>query len=136
MSSKDNNSKLSFKCNENKSGKFELVGDETTVDTTATTSSSNEDFKYNVAADAAAGDLSNDQVKYCYVCKDIGYPHEAIEIQKVNGRLRNDGTFEATSWTLKDYYTGEPHQHKSRKQGEQQEQKETGHYLGWDLGRC
>lgn len=41
---------------------------------------------------AASGDLPNDKVPNCYTCKKHGHPHEAITFEKVNGRLRNDGT--------------------------------------------
>ena len=74
----------------------------------------NEDFNGWVAADAAAGDLPNDKVKHCYVCADRGFPHEAIEIHKINGRLRNDGTYDVQGHEVRDHYTGRPHQHKQR----------------------
>jgi hypothetical protein len=62
----------------------------------------------------AAGDLPNDKVKHCYVCADRGFPHEAIEIHKINGRLRNDGTYDVQGHEVRDHYTGRPHQHKQR----------------------
>jgi hypothetical protein len=72
-------------------------------------------------AEAAAGDLANEKVKHCYVCADRGYPHEAVEIHKTNGRLRNDGTYDIKGHEIRDYYTGRPHQHKER------------YFLGFDL---
>ena len=48
------------------------------------------------------------------VCADRGFPHEAIEIHKINGRLRNDGTYDVQGHEVRDHYTGRPHQHKQR----------------------
>jgi hypothetical protein len=64
---------------------------------------------------AAAGDKDNDKVRHCYTCKKNGYPHEAIEFVKIQGRILNDGTNEVGGWKLKDYFTGRPHQHKTTK---------------------
>jgi hypothetical protein len=47
---------------------------------------------------AASGDLPNDQVKTCYVCKRNGYPHEAISLEKIIGRTLSNGTNEAIGW--------------------------------------
>jgi hypothetical protein len=54
---------------------------------------------------AAAGDLPNDKVPNCHTCKKHGHPHEAVTFEKVNGRLRNDGTYETAYWKLRDYFT-------------------------------
>jgi hypothetical protein len=98
----------------------------------------NEDFNFKglFAADAAAGDLPNEKVKHCYVCADRGYPHEPIEIHKINGRLRHDGTHDTQGHEIRDYYTGMLHQHKQRKQQRQdqdQQKSQKPYYLGWNL---
>jgi hypothetical protein len=64
---------------------------------------------------AAAGDKSNDKVRFCYVCRDSGYPHEAIDFQKIPGRMLGNGTHETAGWILKDYTTGNRHVHKQRR---------------------
>jgi hypothetical protein len=63
----------------------------------------------------AAGDKSNEQITCCRICARNGWPREPIDFQKVKGRLRSDGTFQAASWKLKDYFTGRQHQHKQRR---------------------
>ncbi|MGB8033879.1 MAG: hypothetical protein WCF03_08670 [Nitrososphaeraceae archaeon] len=67
---------------------------------------------------AAAGDLPNEKVPNCHTCKKQGHPHEAVTFEKVNGRLCNDGTYEAAYWKLRDYFTGRPHQHKQQRRSE------------------
>lgn len=64
---------------------------------------------------AAAGDKSNDNVRFCYVCRDRGYSHEAIDFQKILGRIFGDGTRETAGWILKDYSTGNKHVYKQRR---------------------
>lgn len=63
-----------------------------------------------------AGDLNNDQLKFCYVCKDRGFPHEVIDFKKqVTGRhvRSDDGSLEVNKqWILTDYFTGRIHQHR------------------------
>jgi hypothetical protein len=86
---------------------------------------------YLLAAETAAGDLPNDKVKNCHVCKDHGLPHESIEIHKVNGRLRSDGTYDVRRYDLIDYYTGRQHQYKQ--QYDQRAQGGGGYYKEWDL---
>jgi hypothetical protein len=66
---------------------------------------------------AAAGDVNNDQIKRCRICKDNGWPREGIEFQKVNGRCRSDGTNDIKKWIVKDYFTGQIHQHKQPIEG-------------------
>jgi hypothetical protein len=61
---------------------------------------------------AAAGDVNNEHIKRCYICKDNGWPREAIEFQKVNGRVKSDGTNEVKAWIIRDYFTGHIHEHK------------------------
>jgi hypothetical protein len=78
---------------------------------------------YNHVAEAAVGDLANEKIKHCYLCKDHGHPHEVIEIHKINGRLRNDRTYDVQGHDIRDYYTGSPHQHWER------------YYLGWNMER-
>jgi hypothetical protein len=63
----------------------------------------------------ASGDLHNDEVRFCYTCRNRGWPHEAIEFEKINGRLRNDGSYEALGWRLRNYFDGREHQHKQRR---------------------
>jgi hypothetical protein len=93
------------------------------------TTESQSDKDYLAAADAAAGDLDNEKVRFCYTCKNKGYPHEAITLEKVNGRVLSDGKNEVVEWKLKDYFTGRHHQHKQQ----QQQYGEERHYLGRDL---
>jgi hypothetical protein len=64
---------------------------------------------------AAAGDKSNDKVRFCYVCRDRGYPHEAVDFQKIPGRMLGDGKRETVGWIVKDYITGNMHVHKQRR---------------------
>ena len=75
---------------------------------------------YYVAADDAAGDLSNDQVKKCYTWKKRGYPNEPIKIQKIFGRVLSDGSNAIIDYKLVDYIKDTPHQHRERKQQEVQ----------------
>jgi hypothetical protein len=64
---------------------------------------------------AAAGDVNNEHIKRCYICKDNGWPREAIEFQKVDGRVKSDGTNEVKAWIIRDYFTGRIHEHKERR---------------------
>jgi hypothetical protein len=85
--------------------------------------------KEKVLHGAAVGELPNDQVKKCYVCRDRGFPNEPIKIQKELGRALSDGTNEIVHYKLVDYITDRPHQHKEPKQ----QQQEGRYYKGWDL---
>jgi hypothetical protein len=67
-------------------------------------------------ANAAAGDLPNGRVKFCYTCKNRGYPHEAIEFENIPGRLRADGTNEVAGWQLRNYFDGLLHEHRPRRE--------------------
>lgn len=102
---------------------------------TDNSAAASEDFTFYRVAEAAAGDLPNEKVKQCYVCADRGYPHESIEIHKINGRLLNDGTYDAKGYEIREYYTGRPHHHKEPKQHQDQQSQER-HYLGWDFEAC
>ena len=70
---------------------------------------------------AAVGELPNDKVKTCNVCRDRGYPHEPIKIEKEYGRVLSNGTNEVKAYRLINYYNDTPHEHKPR------------YYLGFDL---
>ncbi len=61
-----------------------------------------------------AGDPSNDRITTCNICRNNGFPHEAIEFEKVNGRVLSDGTHEVASWKLRDYFTGRKHEHRQK----------------------
>jgi hypothetical protein len=65
---------------------------------------------------AAAGDLPNERVKVCYTCRNRGHPHEAIILEKIDGRLLTNGTYEAVGWRLRNYFDSRLHQHKPRKE--------------------
>lgn len=65
---------------------------------------------------AAGGDVSNDKIKICYICKDNGWPHEAIAFERVLGRVLSDGHNETRGWIVRDYFTGQIHRHRSNKQ--------------------
>jgi hypothetical protein len=80
---------------------------------------------------AAAGDLSNDKVPYCCICKKQGYPHEPVKIQKIVGKVLSDGANEVLGYKLVDYITDRPHQHREPKKKQQQGQGR--YYMGWDL---
>src|SRR5215212_8122183 len=87
-------------------------------------------------AEAAAGGKNNNDITTCRVCASNGWPHEPIDFGKVNGKIRGYGTYEAAYWKLKDYYAGEPHEHKpkERKQEQEQDQQSSGrYYMGFDL---
>ena len=64
----------------------------------------------------AGGDLSNDKIKICYICKDNGWPHEAIAFERVLGRVLSDGRNETKGWIVRDYFTGQIHHHRSNRQ--------------------
>jgi hypothetical protein len=68
--------------------------------------------KHYHVAEAAAGDKSNDDVTRCRICASNGWPHEPIDFEKIPGRMLADGTLETADWKLKNYYSGEPHEHK------------------------
>lgn len=76
-------------------------------------SQADEDFKGLFAADAAAGDKNNDQIKTCLICAENGFPHEPILFEKVPGRILADGTNETKSYRVLDYVTNEKHEHKN-----------------------
>jgi hypothetical protein len=65
---------------------------------------------------AAAGDVSNDRIKTCYICKNNGWPHEAIAFERVLGRVLSDGYNETRGWIVRDYFTGQVHCHRSCRQ--------------------
>ncbi|MGA7899607.1 MAG: hypothetical protein WA395_05645 [Nitrososphaeraceae archaeon] len=65
---------------------------------------------------AAAGDLANEKVKICRICKDNGWPHEAITFERVLGRVLSDGHNETKGWIVRDYFTGQIHLHRCNKQ--------------------
>jgi hypothetical protein len=65
---------------------------------------------------AAAGDTPNEKIKRCYVCKNSGWPHEAIAFERVLGRVLSDGNNETKGWIIRDYFTGQIHRHRSNKQ--------------------
>ena len=64
---------------------------------------------------AAAGDRNNDKITTCNICRQNGFPREAIEFQKVNGRIRSDGTNEVKQWIVRNYFDGNTHEHKERR---------------------
>jgi hypothetical protein len=61
---------------------------------------------------AAAGDLNNDKIKCCNICRTNGWPHEPVTFTKVPGRTLSDGTNEVKKWTVTNYYDGRQHSHK------------------------
>jgi hypothetical protein len=61
---------------------------------------------------AAAGDLNNDKITCCKICRSNGWPHEPIQFEKVPGRVLSDGTNEVARWHVKNYYDGRPHSHR------------------------
>lgn len=61
---------------------------------------------------AAVGDKNNERITNCRICRENGFPHEPIDFEKIPGRMLSDGTRETAGWRLKNYYNGEPHQHK------------------------
>jgi hypothetical protein len=65
---------------------------------------------------AAAGDLPNEKIKICYICKNNGWSHEAITFERVLGRVLSDGHNETKGWIVRDYFTGQIHRHRSNKQ--------------------
>lgn len=73
-----------------------------------------EDF---MVKNAAAGDISNDKIKRCYICRNNGWPHEPITFEKILGRVLSDGSNETRGWIVRDYFTGQIHHHRSNKQG-------------------
>ena len=66
---------------------------------------------------AAAGDKPNDKIVPCRICKFNGFPHEPISFSKVNGRVLSDGTNEVKKWIVKDYFSGNIHEHKRSSRG-------------------
>lgn len=65
---------------------------------------------------AASGNISNDRIKTCYICKDNGWSHEVITFERVLGRILSDGHNETKGWIVRDYFTGQIHRHRSNKQ--------------------
>jgi hypothetical protein len=83
----------------------------------------NKDFSTEIEQHAATiGNLPNEQIKTCRICKVEGFPHEPIIIEKVPGRVLADGRNEIERYELKDYATELPHKHKYSR-----------YYKGWDL---
>jgi hypothetical protein len=72
-------------------------------------------FESFVLNNAATGDISNDRIKTCYICKNNGWPHEAITFEKILGRVLSDGSNEIRGWTIRDYFTGQIHRHRGNK---------------------
>ena len=68
-----------------------------------------------VLKNAASSNIFNDRIKTCDVCKNNGYPHEAIMFEKVLGRVLSHGSYETKSWIIRDYFTGQIHCHRSSK---------------------
>ncbi|MPZ05864.1 MAG: hypothetical protein GEU26_05495 [Nitrososphaeraceae archaeon] len=64
--------------------------------------------KYYLPQRIGPGALGNDQVKKCFTCRNNGFINESITFKK-----RPDG-----SWLLVDYYSGQPHEHRQRKESE------------------
>ena len=64
---------------------------------------------------AAAGDRNNDKIITCNICRNNGFPREAIDFQKVSGRVLSDGTNEVKGWVIRDYFSGNKHVHKQRR---------------------
>jgi len=62
---------------------------------------------------AAVGDLPNEKIKFCYICKNNGWPHEAITFERVLGKELSDGHNETTGWIVRDYFSGQVHSHRS-----------------------
>jgi hypothetical protein len=61
---------------------------------------------------AAAGDVNNEKLKTCFICKNNGWPREAISFERINGRCRSDGTNEVKGWIIREYFTGREHAHR------------------------
>jgi hypothetical protein len=74
--------------------------------------------KTNNLRSAAAGDLNNDRIKCCDVCKTNGWPREPIMFEKIPGRVLGDGTNETKSWQVRDYFTGFEHIHKQKERAD------------------
>jgi hypothetical protein len=64
---------------------------------------------------AAVGDKNNEQITTCKICAKNAWPHEPIDFQRILGRMFADGTRETAGWRLKNYYNGQPHEHKLRR---------------------
>jgi hypothetical protein len=65
---------------------------------------------------AAAGDKNNDQITNCRICSSNGWPREPITFEKVNGRMLSTGGNEVKRWMVRDYFTGNIHEHKSARE--------------------
>jgi hypothetical protein len=61
---------------------------------------------------AATGDLSNDKIQTCRVCKNQGFPNEPITFQKISGTVLADGTTETVGYRVLDYHSNIEHTHK------------------------
>jgi hypothetical protein len=61
----------------------------------------------------ASGTVDNDKLPLCRICASNGFPHEPLRFEKVNGRIRSDGTNEVKEWVLRNYFTGHNHVHRS-----------------------
>jgi hypothetical protein len=66
---------------------------------------------------AAAGELNNDQIKKCSICRSNGWLREAITFEPNKGRVKSDGSNEINGWIVRDYFTGQIHQHKQPIEG-------------------
>lgn len=64
---------------------------------------------------AAAGDKSNDRITQCKICARNGQPHEPIDFQRIEGNILADGTQEIVGWRVVNYFDGNQHKHKKRR---------------------
>lgn len=73
-------------------------------------------YKIIAVKSAPVGDLPNEKIKTCYICKDNGWPHEAIAFERVLGRVLSDGRNETKGWIIRDYFTDQIHHHRTNRQ--------------------
>lgn len=63
---------------------------------------------------AAIGDLSNEKIKTCDICRKNDFPHEPITFERITGRMLSNCSNETIGWKLKNYVTDRPHEHRER----------------------
>jgi hypothetical protein len=92
--------------------RWEVIAEADNID--AAVASTNEDFNFVVCgvAEAAAGDLPNDQMKTCKICTKNGFPHEPIFFEKIRGRVLADGANEVKGYRVVNYTDNSQHEHK------------------------
>lgn len=66
----------------------------------------------------SVGDITNERIKTCCICKDNGWSHDAITFERVLGKVLSGGRNEPKGWIIRDYSTGQVHSHRSNKQKE------------------